>query len=353
MIENFENYNKKTENKQQNIGVEQSFTPKPVVPILSPEEISRLEEKKQLKSVANTVGMSFIVLFVVNLIFSIIATTEAIISGMTGKSSSIFDEPAIMMSYQILFSLISFSVPFIFVFKICGFRISNLISFEKTKKGEALPLFFMGACVCAFANIGTAYLGNFFKQIGIDYSTPDLDLPKGIFGFILSTIAMAVVPALLEEFALRGVVLGAFRRFGDGFAVVASSICFGVMHGNFEQIPFAFIIGLFLGFTVVKTGSLRVAIGVHFYNNFMAVIFSYLPDSMPDMLQNVIYILVMLVISIIGIICFSKTDKNYFEMQNNQTMTDNKTRYMQFFTSVGIIIFLVINILEALSFIFI
>ena len=54
------------------------------------------------------------------------------------------------------------------------------------------------------------------------------------------------------------------------------------MHGNFEQMPFAFLVGLALGFIVVKTNSLLLAMAVHATNNFVSVIFDFMPGSIPQ-----------------------------------------------------------------------
>ena len=74
----------------------------------------------------------------------------------------------------------------------------------------------------------------------------------------------AIVPAVFEEFAFRGVVLNKLRKFGDSYAIIMSAVLFGLMHGNLSQIPFAFILGLVIGFIAVKTNSIIPGILIHF-----------------------------------------------------------------------------------------
>ena len=57
-----------------------------------------------------------------------------------------------------------------------------------------------------------------------------------------------------------------FKRYGVRFAIIFSAILFGIYHGNIVQTPFAFILGLLLGYITVSYG-LKYAIAVHIFNN--------------------------------------------------------------------------------------
>jgi membrane protease YdiL (CAAX protease family) len=47
------------------------------------------------------------------------------------------------------------------------------------------------------------------------------------------------------------------RPYGNGLAVIITSILFGLYHGNFEQIPYTLVVGLFLGVIMAITGDIR------------------------------------------------------------------------------------------------
>ncbi|MBQ6847710.1 MAG: CPBP family intramembrane metalloprotease [Clostridia bacterium] len=310
------------------------------------EEMAKFKEKQELKKIANMSGTSLALVFVISILLGVS------VGILTVFGFNLFGDAAISQAVQAAFSIFSFTLPFVICFKIGGARISELMSFKKTEKGLGMPLYFMGLAGCSFANFGTAYIDNFFNSIGIDYSPGEINFPDGIFGFLLTTIAIAVVPALVEEFAMRGVVMGALRKFGDTFALITSSICFGVMHGNFEQMPFAFTVGLFLGFTVIKTGSMRVAILLHFTNNFVSVLFSYFPKSVPAEIQNLIYVFYLLVTIVTGIFFLVKSELKLFSFQKSEGVLSEKEKYKTFFLSGGVIVFLIINIIQAVSYIF-
>ena len=56
------------------------------------------------------------------------------------------------------------------------------------------------------------------------------------------------------------------------WAILLSSLLFGLVHGNPAQIPFAFVIGIGLGWMYYKTGSLIPCFFMHLVNNGSAVL---------------------------------------------------------------------------------
>lgn len=352
MSDNFQNYDEnriETETK----GAEENFAPlRAVTPEIPPEYIARMTEKKELTKNANIAGISLYLIGVISFLMIFLLKITATVTGNSQILGNILDEPAISQLYQIIFSVVVFTLPFIICYKIGGYKIGEFISFKRADRNLELTLFFGGVIFCLFANIAAAYVDSIFTAFGIDYSMGETDIPKGIFGFLLYTLSTAIVPAVLEEFALRGIVLGSLRKFGDTFALITTSVCFGIMHGNFEQIPFAFMAGLALGFVTLKTGSLRVAMFIHFFNNFVSVVFSYMSGVSEDY-QNLIYVILLAVCLILALFFMNRTDgKEIFKLEGSTTVLTEKEKYRTFFVSVGIIVFVVANLIQAVLLIF-
>lgn len=321
--------------------------------LFSTEPFEKTKEKKEIKKLGNTAGVSLILLLAVSDILGVFLSVGGLIFGLSQKFLGIFDDPAVTNVIQVAFSLFGFTVPFIVCYKKAGYRIGDLVSFEKSEKSKTFPLFFLGLAFCAFANIGSSVLGNIFSSMGFEYNMPETPEPEGIFGFLLSLIATAIVPALVEEFAMRGIVMGSLRKFGDSFALVTSAVCFGVMHGNFVQIPFACMVGLFLGFTVIKTNSLRVAIAIHFANNLVAVLMDYFPKGVTSEIQNVVYMIYLCLALVCGVIALRFVSDDFLSVKKIQTELTLGEKHKAFFLSAGIIVFIIANLIEAVSFIFI
>ena len=131
---------------------------------------------------------------------------------------------------------------------------------------------FLGLAIAFLANILTQGVIELFKLAGYKLTQPEQLKPTTALDCVLLLFSTAVAPAICEEFAMRCSALGALRRHGKAFAVVAVSIVFGLMHGNMIQFVFAFTLGLILGYITVKTDSVIPAMFIHGLNNGLSVI---------------------------------------------------------------------------------
>ena len=94
-----------------------------------------------------------------------------------------------------------------------------------------------------------------------------------LFGLIF----IAVLPAVMEEFAFRKVIFGLTRKHGFWPAAILSSVVFGLMHQNITQGIFAFGMGIIFCYVYEKTGRIWVTMLLHFANNALSVILPHIP----------------------------------------------------------------------------
>ncbi len=165
-----------------------------------------------------------------------------------------------------------------------------------------------GVFVCLAGNWIASMITLLSESAGFELTAPEYSVPSGVPGRILYTVAIAVVPALAEETAFRGVVLQHLRPYGDSFAIVMSSAVFAILHGNLIQAPFAMIVGLSLGYICCLTNSLWPSIAVHCINNLYSVATEFmLEDVQSEEQLNKIYygtFFFLLIISVIGSVIF-------------------------------------------------
>ncbi|MBQ8925329.1 MAG: CPBP family intramembrane metalloprotease [Clostridia bacterium] len=180
---------------------------------------------------------------------------------------------------QILYTLLTILVPFAigaFFIKRVQKR-DTLLLLDKPKSGillvEAVGI---GLLAIVVANVVTAGIVRFFEVNGVVFDSYKPESPTTGYQFAWMLLSNAIVPALVEEFALRGVFLQSLRKYGDAFAVFASAILFGIMHGNMTQAPFAFMLGAVLAILVIVTGSLWTSMLIHLINNTYSVIMTTL-----------------------------------------------------------------------------
>lgn len=93
---------------------------------------------------------------------------------------------------------------------------------------------------------------------------------------ILSWICQCVALPICMEILFRGVVLQTFRQFGDFFAITVSSIVGSFICYDLSYIGYAALCSVALGYSVVRSGSLRLTIYMHIcaatVNYFLATI---------------------------------------------------------------------------------
>ena len=175
------------------------------------------------------------------------------------------------------------------------------------RASDGFLLVLAGLGVCLIGNVVTGYIGAYAEYFGIGfYSYREMaggdTAPEGALQMALYVLQTALLPALIEEFAFRGVVLQSLRKFGDTHAIVFSALLFALMHRNLTQFFFAFIAGLALGYVAVVTGSLWTGIAIHCLNNSFSVLVVILSDKLPEARMNLAYTLLMYGLIAVGLI---------------------------------------------------
>ncbi len=91
-------------------------------------------------------------------------------------------------------------------------------------------------------------------------------------GLLRTIIIIAVLPGICEEILFRGFIINGFKKRGFLSSIVITALLFGIIHLElFKLIP-VIIIGIWLGYLVLRTNSLFVPIIAHIINNTLAVL---------------------------------------------------------------------------------
>lgn len=241
--------------------------------------------------------------------------------------------------------LLPFAIIGIFMKKRSG--IEEPFVFErKVSRGNVLLAVVSGIGLCMAANIVSSVFLVFASIFGFNLTSPDVPMPDGITGMLLSFVRVAIVAAMAEEISLRGYVLGNLRKYGDAFAIGVSSVVFALMHGNLVQAPFALIAGFAIGYFTLKTGTLWTGIIIHGLNNFISIAVSYIMEYSGKDTGTIIYALIVYGMSFIGIICtlvFAVNNKNN-KMQKSQSVLSLSEKTTAYFFNIPMIIALLIMI---------
>lgn len=96
----------------------------------------------------------------------------------------------------------------------------------------------------------------------------------GAPGWLL-VLALALLPALVEELFFRGALLSGLEKWGQGAAILVSSLCFALVHGSAANFLGPLVAGLLFGYLTVITGSLWPAVVGHLCNNLVYLWMGY------------------------------------------------------------------------------
>ncbi len=260
-------------------------------------------EKKEIRFIGSVMGLGIIGYVIIQNLVS-----ELIFSTSLGKL--VESDPSFNCVVTIFLSILGLMIPFgiggLVVKKRTGKRIWNF------DRPVSIPLMLsavpFGFFVCLAGNYATSWFVTLMDSSGVQLTAPDFAVPTDFAGRVIYAVTIAVVPPLVEEFAIRGAVMTPLRRYGDKFAILASSLFFAVLHGNLIQAPFALIAGIAIGYAVCITNSLWTGVLIHFANNFYSVLTEFMIEDIEnaEVLDAVYSIstVTLCVVSVLGSVIF-------------------------------------------------
>jgi membrane protease YdiL (CAAX protease family) len=99
-----------------------------------------------------------------------------------------------------------------------------------------------------------------------------------IQGFLINLLMIAILPAIGEEFFFRGILQRLFSEWFKNIhvAIFVTAFIFSTIHFQFFGFFPRFLLGLFLGYLFYWSGNLWIPIIIHFINNGLVVVISYI-----------------------------------------------------------------------------
>lgn len=309
----------------------------------------RRHHEKNIKKLGNQVGAALLLLLFLNSIFSVIVIIPKI-------AKLYMTSVGFQSAIGILFSVVTVGGAFYIYSKFSSSSkraLDGLYSVPNDKlKTVLIILISFGGCFVA--NYITSVLRAVFEAIGVYSSYTAIEDPSSTADVILIFLGTAVIPPLVEEFAIRGVVMQNLRKYGNGFAILASAFVFAILHGNAVQIPFAFLCGLFLGYAVIATNSLWTSIIIHALVNSASFIYSAVSFYADEQTATVVYGVLTtggIIVGVLALILYCIRYKKHKILGVHGTAPEIplKTKFGKFVSSPVMIISIVLFALEAVA----
>lgn len=158
------------------------------------------------------------------------------------------------------------------VYLVCFIRNRDTVKAQTPAPGGIRPLALAGYAGLIFGinALLSAFSTLFTALTGLSLTVPAASEMNADPWLLVITVA--VFPAIVEEAIFRGLLYRWLRQHGKLFAALASSLIFGLIHLNFLQLFFAFLLGLVLCRVYERTGRMRYVMLLHFLNNLLMVL---------------------------------------------------------------------------------
>jgi membrane protease YdiL (CAAX protease family) len=153
-------------------------------------------------------------------------------------------------------------------------RGKSLFTRDLTKtvsKINVQDLLMMMAFILGFSAVISLF--GLLMRIGTHSSGEANDIFSLYYANFSGLLYVILLGPILEEIIFRGAILRSLEPFGKNFAIVVSSLLFGLYHMSLFQGIFAFFIGLIFGYCTVRF-SIKWAMLLHIANNAYAMAMS-------------------------------------------------------------------------------
>lgn len=165
---------------------------------------------------------------------------------------------------------------------------------------------------------------------------------------ILNLLLGCVIAPAAEEFMFRKLLLERLRPYGDRFALMASALCFGLFHGNFNQVLYAAALGLVFGYVALRTGCLWQTILLHALVNSIATGVIPLLSTLGDLGEELMSLLILGSI-LLGIVFLAVRRRELWFAPGQYGFTTRRT-WRLFFENPGVLCFCLLVLLESVSY---
>ncbi len=186
------------------------------------------------------------------------------------------------MMANLLVSELTLIIPAFAVLFFSKEKPNRVLGFHKLKVSSVLMVF-----VFTFLMMPLTTLLNAISMLFVDNAVTQMSGQVLSYPFVVMFFMMAIYGPVCEELCFRGIIYRSYIKSGNLIgAILLSSLLFGLIHMNFNQAPYAFVLGVAMALLLEVTGSLWSPILMHVIFNAQSVILMYIYDRfMPGVLE--------------------------------------------------------------------
>ena len=282
----------------------------------------KLELKNEVRTTVNKASLGLLIFYGCGILFQAVIMIIAFVFSAQGTVAynefvDFISEPTFNLLLNSFYQALFMTLPFALATMISKQRVSDILIYNKPKKHSVIPFAILGLGGAMLCNLANSIIYSLFSLFGATPQGGNIEMDLSIDSLFLNVFTIAIIPALFEEFAFRGVFMGLLRKkLSCSASIIISAAAFGLIHGNFAQMPFAFLMGLLLGYLYAASGSLWIPMLVHLLNNSYSVILDHITNSMSTFEANIVFYFSLLILLLSGIAAFCYILKKRPEILN-------------------------------------
>lgn len=157
--------------------------------------------------------------------------------------------------------------------------VKKLPKLKPLKSKMKVGSFFGGLCIALLLMTAGSYISNFVLSLvqiffGTAAENPldQIISPEDPWIVLLTVVFGVIIIPILEEILFRKLLCDRLLALGEGYAIIVSAVIFGLIHGNFYQFAYAFLLGALFALIYVKTGKIRYSAIYHMFLNFFGMV---------------------------------------------------------------------------------
>ncbi|WP_426348424.1 CPBP family intramembrane glutamic endopeptidase [Alloiococcus sp. CFN-8] len=138
----------------------------------------------------------------------------------------------------------------------------------------AIMIMYTLSIVGSLLGIAVNYLLNML--FGITSSSAAVELISSGEDILVNFLFAGITAPIVEEFIFRKLLIDRTIKYGSKLSLILSGLLFGLIHWNFQQFFYAFLLGMLFAYIYIKTGKLTYSIILHMILNSVSVLISAL-----------------------------------------------------------------------------
>lgn len=236
---------------------------------------------------------------------------------------------------------------FLFCWKEEGFWKESVLAFHGRMTAG---VFMVLASLCMAAQLvnslwiaGLELVMNQFDRTVMDV----LDSVSGQSDTFSMFLYASILAPISEELIFRGYILQTLRPYGKKFAICFSAFLFGVFHGNLLQTPYAFFMGLVLGYVTLEY-HIGWSVALHVFNNLvLADLLTRLTSGLSAQLSEAVSMVLLVAATVVAAFALIANRRKIGEYIRSDWMDPRCVKC--FFTNSGIIVLMILMTLNTLT----